>query len=282
MDKPPISLAAYIREARRQVMRGVSEAEKKLTPREIEKTMRARFGTDKRMFRAALKSLLEDNEIVYSYTFGNSFIEKSMNKPVRISNRIVLKPPDMSYRPSSNEAVIDLRPGASFGSGDHPTTRLAVRGIDHVLADNEHARKNGRTRSLDIGTGSGILAIVAVSLGIERAVGIDMDPCALAEARQNVRMNRLERRIEISDQGVEKIDEKFSLITANLRAPTIKRLCSRLNELLEPDGCIVVSGVRTGEIRDLSAVFNRNGLQCAWKDIEKSWAGLAFDRNKPA
>ena len=281
MDKPRSSPAAPILETRRRVMRIVSESERRLTPIDVEKTLRARFKTDKTICRAALKSLLEDNEIVYAYLFGASFIQKSMNRPVRVSTRVVLTPPGMACRASAGEAVVSLNPGASFGSGDHPSTRLAVRGVDRALGARDPGVKSGCALSLDIGTGSGVLAIVAASLGPGRAIGIDRDPNALWEARQNVRANRLEHRIEISDRGVETIGQKFSLIMANLRTPTLGRLVALMHALLAPDGCIVVSGVRVDETRDLARSFNRAGLGCTWKETEKGWAGLAFERGRP-
>jgi len=277
VDKPKKIGSIDLGEIRQMAIDIISESEKRITPGELEKTISHTFGTEKKAFKTAIKRLVEDNELAYTYQFGRSFLEKSFNKPTRISDRIVLKPPAMMYEPSSDEIVIDLQQGASFGTGEHPTTRLAIRGIEHTLSANGFFQENKPTLALDIGTGSGILAIAAVSLGITRAIGIDIDPCALAEAKKNARLNNLENRIAIHDRKAEQIDKKFSLITANLRFPTLKRICSHLTQMIEQQGVIVVSGIKTNEISNLSSIFTKKGFCCAWKEIEKDWAGVVFD-----
>ena len=132
--------------------------------------------------------------------------------------------------------------------------------------------------ALDIGTGSGILAIAAAKLGVKRVVGVDVDPCARAEARQNVQLNNLERRIEIHAQQVETMDQKFGLITANLRYPTLKRLSPRIAQLSESGGAFIVSGLKTDEESDLVEVYSQSRLKCVWKTYEKDWVGLVFER----
>ena len=267
-----------IKAIRKKVFETVSESKRRLTPGELEKRLSQWLTTDKKAFKTAIRNLVEDRELVYTYNFGCSFLEKSFNKPTRISKRIVLKPPGALYRPLSDEVAIELQHGASFGSGEHPSTRLAVRGIEQALSIKEFNRERGNIHALDIGTGSGVLAIVAVMLGAKRAVGIDVDPCARAEAKENVKLNNLENRIEIQDRRVEKIYQKFSLITANLRFPTLKRLCSHITEVTEKGGSVIISGIKTGEVSDLLNIFTQKHFRCVWKEFEKDWAGLVFVR----
>ena len=261
---------------RKKVLETVSESKRRLTPGELEKILSQRLTTDKKAFKTAIRNLVEDRELVYTYNFGCSFLEKSFNKPTRISKRIVLKPPGVFYKPKSGDVVVELQQGASFGSGEHPTTRLSIRGIEKALSEMEIFRGNNDARALDIGTGSGVLAIVAVALGAGEAVGIDIDPCAISEAKENVKINNLENRIEIYDRNVENIDQRFSLITANLRHPTLKRLCPVMAERLAEDGPVVVSGVKTHEVSDLLNVFARHNFRCTWEATEKDWVGLVF------
>jgi ribosomal protein L11 methylase PrmA len=91
-------------------------------------------------------------------------------------------------------------------------------------------------------------------------------------------LNNLENRIEIQDRKVEKIYQKFPLITANLRLPTLKRLCSHLTEITEKGGSVIISGIKTGEVSDLLNIFTQKYFRCVWKEFEKDWAGLIFVR----
>jgi len=174
--------------------------------------------------------------------------------------------------------VLDLAQGASFGTGEHPTTRLAMKGIDYALKECGQFKENKNTCLLDVGTGSGILAIAAVLLGIEKGTGIDIDPCAIAEARENIKINGLEHRIDICDMAFEKIDRVFSMITANLRYPTIKRLLPYIYKTVHTKGMVVLSGIKTGEIRDLLNIYKEKDFLCRWKEVEQDWAGVVFEK----
>lgn len=268
-----------IQALRQQVLDIVYESENRLTSWELEKKVSQKFFIKKEVVKTAINRLIEDRELVYTYNFGCSFIEKSFYKPRLISKRIVLKPAGMRYKPESNETVVELQKGASFGTGDHPSTRLAIRGLEHVLSDENFFVENTDSSALDIGTGSGVLAIVAVSLGVKRAVGIDIEPCARAEAKENITLNHFENQIRISDWNAERIDKKFSLIMANLRYPTLKRLSSRLMEITGKNGSVVVSGIKTEEIHKFVDIFTVKDFKLVWKECEKNWAGLVFDRS---
>lgn len=152
-------------------------------------------GLTKKQIKAVIRGLVSDGELVYTYEFGSTFLEPSFNKPVRVSTHVVLKPPGHHYQPQSDDVVIQIKSGASFGDGRHPTSRLAVRGIEYVLKKIKSDRPEDQSRVLDIGTGSGILVLAAVRLGIHQGLGIDIDPAARFEAKENVLINRLEDQI---------------------------------------------------------------------------------------
>jgi ribosomal protein L11 methyltransferase len=153
---------------------------------------------------------------------------------------------------------------------------LAIQGIEAALSEYHGILKADNSRSLDIGTGSGVLAIAAVLIGIKRAVGIDIDPCARAEAEKNIKLNSLEHRINILDTRVEDIKETYSLITANLRYPTLKRLSPHIAGLTQKKGAVVVSGIKSDEVEDLMNDFSKFYFTCTWKMFEKEWAGMVF------
>ena len=264
---------------RRKVLAMVEASSCRLTPGEIRKRFSGKEFVDEKTLKTAISDLILSRELTYTYQFGCSFLEKSYEKPTRVSRRVVLKPPGMVYDSSSCDIVIDILKGSSFGFGDHPTTRLAIQGIEAALSENYGILKAGNSRALDIGTGSGVLAIAAVLMGIQRAVGIDIDPCARAEAQKNIKLNGLEHRIKILDTRVEDIIETYSLITANLRYPTLKRLCPHMAGITQKKGAVVVSGIKSEEVGDLLDTFAQNGFQYTWKDSEKGWVGLALNHS---
>ncbi len=262
---------------RRQVMAAIEESHRRLTPREIKKQLSGKICVDEKALKTAISDLVLSRKLTYTYQFGSSFLEKSYEKPTRVSRRVILKPPDMIYEPAPQDIVIDILKGASFGFGDHPTTRLAIQGIESALFNKRRDINVDNDCALDIGTGSGVLAIAAVLLGIKRAVGIDIDPCARAEAQKNIQLNHLEHRINILNTRVEDIKETYSLITANLRYPTLKQLCHQLSEITLNNGSVVVSGINSDEVDDLLDNFMQNGFQCTWRGDEKGWVGMAFE-----
>ena len=261
---------------RREVLAMVEASGHRLTPGDLKKRFSEKNRVDEKALKTAINDLVLSRELKYTYQFGCSFLEKSYEKPTRVSKRVILKPPDMVYEPLSCDVVIDIFKGASFGFGDHPTTRLAIQGMEAALSENQGILKAGNTQALDIGTGSGVLAIAAVLMGIQRAVGIDIDPCARAEAQKNIELNGLEHRINILDTRVEDIKETYSLITANLRYPTLMRLCSHIAGITQQKGAVVVSGIKSDEVEDLMEGFTRSGFQCTWKAVEKGWAGIVL------
>ena len=273
----PVDLIAM----RKHVLRMVAGSTVRVTPPALEKALIETHGLTKKQVKAVIRDLVSDGELVYTYEFGSTFLEPSFNKPVRVSTHVVLKPPGHNYQPESEDVVIQIKPGAAFGDGRHPTSRLAIRGIEYVLKKKiKSDRPEDRSRVLDIGTGSGILVITAVGMGIHRGVGIDIDPAARSEAKENVLINRLEDRIKISDQYLETVDGSFYLVTANLRYPTLKKICPYLRKITNPDGFIVFSGIRSHELADLIKAYARKQFEVVWQEKELDWMGVVLKRQK--
>ncbi len=260
------------------ILETVSDSREKITPIALEKITSEMFALKKKQVKSVIQGLIAKGELLYTYQYGSTFLEKSFNRPVRISKHVVIKPLENSFASKPGDVVINLARGASFGTGQHPTTRLAVKGIDYALKECGHFKENNKTCLLDIGTGSGILAIAAVLMGIAKGTGIDIDPCAIAEAGENIEINGLEHRIDICDRAFEKIDRRFSMITANLRYPTIKRLLPYMYKTVQTKGLIVLSGIKTDEIKDLLDIYKKKGFLCIWKKIEQDWVGVVFEK----
>ena len=245
------------------------------TPADILKTLAPPLSPG--AVRAALRDLVADGELAYTQEHGRTFLEPSFDRTVRVARRIVLSPPGRSASLQPGDILIRIRPGASFGGGRHPTTRLALRAIEEMVRRPGIAAAAAGGEVLDIGTGTGVLAIAAVRLGLGGGVGLDVDPCAVAEARENVRLNGLEGKIEITDRPLALVNRPFLLIAANLRLPTLAGLAQRLETLTAEGGGVVLSGLRVEECDALVSVYSRS-FECVWRAEEFEWAGMALKR----
>lgn len=271
-------IAPDLRAVRAHALRLVAGSTVRVTPPALEKRLIESCGLTKKQVKDIIRDLVSDGELVYTYELGSTFLEPSFNRPVRVSARVVLKPPGHHYRPQSEEVVIQIKPGAAFGDGRHPTSRLAIRGIEHALRNFKSGRPENQTSVLDIGVGSGVLVLTAVRMGIDKGLGIDPDPAARSEARENVLLNRLGEQIEISDQDLETLDGPFDLVTANLRYPTLKKIGPYLTKITDPSGLIVFSGIRRHELPGLIKAYAGQNFNVIWKAAELDWAGMVLKR----
>jgi ribosomal protein L11 methyltransferase len=229
--------------------------------------------------QAMVRELVAAGELAYIFEHGCTFLEPSFDRPVRVSDRIVLTPPERGLNAAPTDVVIRIMPGAAFGAGRHPTTRLALRGVEFALTRCEKPFGDPGSRVLDIGTGTGVLAIAAVMLGMVNGLGIDIDPGAVAEARANVEMNGLSGRIAVSDRSAETIDGVYELVTANLRTPTLAQLAPWFAKITVTQGALVMSGIRCEECDELSSVLEKLGFAARWRGEEQGWVGLALIKN---
>ena len=219
-------------------------------------------------------------ELMYVNEFGHTFIEASLHKPIRISASIILKPLNCSVEQNPGDVVVSLGLGTSFGSGQHPTTRLCLKGLENLLRKEPVPILGENTIALDIGTGSGVLIITALKMGIAWGVGLDLDPCALWEAQSNVDCNGLTNRVTISAQPFEKNRELYDLILANLRIPTLKTLLPRMVGGTRPGGALLLSGIKSEELESLVKLSDRLGLNQVWMDEEHGWAAIGFQKEQ--
>ena len=269
-----------IQRIEKAILENVAASTARLTPRQLEKTISTTYGLNKTRTRALLKDLVAKGELEYTYEFGSTFMVPSFNRPVRISDNVVVQPPGHRFKPAPEDVVIRIQPGAAFGGGRHPTTRLSVRAVEHVLKKVRPEWLNTECSVLDIGTGSGILAIAAICLGIKKGLGLDIDPCAIAEAAENRDLNRLQDRLVIADRKIEAIDASYSLVVANLRYPSLKQLYPQMIRLTDGSGWLVLSGFRVHEMRDLEALYTGGHFEAVWTADEQDWAAIALKKKE--
>jgi len=256
----------------KEIMEIVAASPSRLAPPYLEKTISEKYGLDKTRAKAMLKDLVAQGQLEYTYEFGSTYLVRSFNKPVRIAAHVVIMPEGQSFQPATDDVVIQIKSGAAFGGGRHPTTRLSVKAVEYVLKNMCPDCLNQRGSVLDIGTGSGILAIAAVGLGIKKGLGIDIDPCAIAEAGENIALNHLENRIVISDRKIDSIDQAFSMVIANLRYPSLKSFYPQISKLTDRGGWVVLSGFRPHERADLMELYTARYFKSIWTADENDWA----------
>jgi ribosomal protein L11 methyltransferase len=133
---------------------------------------------------------------------------------------------------------------------------------------------------LDIGTGSGVLAIAALKLGVEQGIGLDIDPCARAEASENAALNGLSQRMEIAACSIDTLEGMFFLVAANLRFPTLKAYFNTMARLTECGGYMVLSGIKSNEIESLKGMSRLHGMSVCWEAKEMGWGALVLRREK--
>ena len=174
--------------------------------------------------------------------------------------------------------MVSLGRGAAFGGGEHPTTRLAIQLIDATLHRPNWPVRRHACRALDIGTGSGVLAIVAAKMEVGFVCGIDTDPCAVFEASDNVRLNHVEDRVKILQDDLDSISGSFDLVFANLRMPTLFDLWSVLENKVADDSLFIFSGLKSEEIKSICDFYEAVGFFLHQKRSEKGWSAICLAR----
>lgn len=203
---------------------------------------------------------------------------------LRISPRLLIRPSFIvaALEPGQREILID--PGQAFGTGGHASTRLCLEWIDDLM----HRAQPGDVidRVLDVGTGSGILALAAVALGGGRALGFDLDPVAVRAAREAAACNGLDSRVQFFAGPIEALastTEKYPLVVANLLKSEMLPIASPLASQLAPSGRLVLAGLLEEDVAPVCARFAHDGLhEVGRRSLEDStgrWVGLclAFD-----
>jgi ribosomal protein L11 methyltransferase len=181
---------------------------------------------------------------------------------LEVSPRLVVRPPfvDFAAAPGQREIVID--PGQAFGTGAHASTRLCLEWIDALLVGDEPGPRRP-DRVLDVGTGSGVLALAAVALGCERAVGFDLDPVAVEAARVAARRNELADRVDFFTGGIEALSREtpgFPLVVVNLLKREMLPIAESIASRVAPGGRLVLAGLLEEDGDEVLARFAEEGL----------------------
>lgn len=192
---------------------------------------------------------------------------KRFYKPLRLGKRLVVRPSWEAYKALPDDLVIDLDPGMAFGTGTHESTALCVELI-------ERHYQGGKV--LDLGTGSGILAIAAAKLGAQEVLAIDIDPLAVRTAQENVDNNKLASVITVRRGDLlQGIEGSFDFAVANILADVIIMLCVPLKRQLKPGAVFVCSGIIRDREDDVRAALEAAGYAPLERLLKGEWVALA-------
>ena len=186
-------------------------------------------------------------------------------------DRIVIKPSWESYEPKDDEIVVELDPGAAFGTGTHATTSMCICELEKLV-------KPGM-KVFDVGTGSGILSIIAAKLGAKDIQAVDYDDSVLKIVQENLEENHVEDLISVAQSDLmQNVHGKANLVIANIVADIIIRLFDQLDDHLEEDGTLLTSGIIEDRIDDVINAASAHGYGVVKRMENKGWACITFKK----
>ena len=195
-------------------------------------------------------------------------------KAMEISTALLVKPSWIKKKPRKNQAVVILDPGLSFGTGQHATTSFCLSEIVRLQKE-EHLQS-----FLDIGTGSGILAISAAKLGYQLVNAFDFDPESIRVAKTNCAVNGVAKKMKLSRGDVTKLPsrslEKYDLVCANLISNLLIAEKKRIVNRVKRDGTLVLAGILATEFFQVQSAFKSLGLKLVADRVEKEWRSGSF------
>ena len=190
--------------------------------------------------------------------------------PQKIGKAFWVTPPWAKPRRLPHRQVITIEPGMAFGTGTHATTRGCLEFIEQAA----HALRSVAFDALDVGTGSGILAIALAKLGAEKVWAVDIDPVAVKTARKNILCNGVQPKIRLERARLSEIPKSFALVVANLTAEVILDLAAALEKKVAPRGFLILSGILTPKTDVIIGRFKLAGFRLVKRKYEKEWATL--------
>ena len=226
--------------------------------------LRERFGTLSIDAKIEISGVNEED-------WANSW--KAYYKPIKIGEKIVIVPAWEKYDAADGEIIVRMDPGMAFGTGTHETTRLVIGLLEKYV-------KGGET-VLDVGCGSGILAICAAKLGAENCKAYDIDPVAVKVARENIKDSGLTNvTCDVSDllKQVDKNAAPYKVICANIVADIIIRMTPDIGEFMDSSSVILASGIIVERSEDVIECFERNGFTVVERAEENGWCALAVKK----
>ncbi|RKP55200.1 50S ribosomal protein L11 methyltransferase [Cohnella endophytica] len=233
------------------------------------------FGYDAGEFTIALGDVHEDD-------WADAW--KQYFKPIAITERLTIKPTWEEYEPANDqELIIELDPGMAFGTGTHPTTSLCLKALDNAIQGGEQV--------IDVGTGSGVLAIGAMKLGASKVLALDLDPVAVKCAEENIALNGYQEEVEVKlsdllgilhegdNRSENGVNPPVDIVVANILAEIILLFIGDVMEVLKPGGIYITSGIYKNKEMIVEAGLLAAGFEIV--DVLRQEEWVAFVAGKP-
>jgi len=195
---------------------------------------------------------------------------KKRIKTVKVTDRIIIKPPWDRYRPKDTEIVIEINPSLAFGTGHHESTKLCITGLERLLDS------AGNKSVLDAGCGSGVLSIVAVKLGAKKVVAFDIDRVAVKETKRNLKRNSVSDKVSLVCGYIDSIKGKYDLIVANISVEELVRMRDEFKSRLSGKGLLLLSGIPYSRRDELVYGMESSALNFREGFRKGDWVAFVF------
>lgn len=196
---------------------------------------------------------------------------ESTLKPVRVTDRIIIAPSWHHVSPAPGGIVLTIDPKMSFGTGYHESTRLMIRLVEETVRPG--------VQFLDVGTGTGVLAIAAARLGAGHALGIDIDEWSYENARENIHLNGVEHLVTVQRCSIANAPlTEFDVVAANIQRSVIEAALPEMLRRLAPSGALLLAGLLMEDRDPMFAALRQNGLTPTHEICENEWIALAAHR----
>lgn len=193
---------------------------------------------------------------------------KNYYKPVKVGEKIVVKPTWENYDKQEGDLILELDPGMAFGTGTHETTSMCIQALEKYV-------KSENTTVLDIGCGSGILSIAAGLLGSKNVIGVDLDPVAVKVSKENIELNNLSENIEVRHGNLmDVVSEKAEIVVANIIADIIIFLSKEVGNYLKEDGIFISSGIIHAKLDEVVEAIEEAGFEILEVNKKGEWAAV--------
>lgn len=188
---------------------------------------------------------------------------KKYYKPVKVGEKIVIRPIWEEYEKKDDEIVISLDPGMAFGTGEHETTRMCIKALEKYVKSDSTV--------FDIGCGSGILSIAAAKLGAKMAIGVDLDPVAVESANENLKFNDVDNIKILEGNLIDVIDGKADIVIANIIAEVICILTEDVSKVINKNGYFITSGIINDRVKMVTDKLEECGFEVIKINNDGEW-----------
>lgn len=216
-------------------------------------------------------------EVSYKISNDEDWAEswKQYWHPMKIGEKIVICPSWEEYKDKvDSDIIINLDPGGAFGTGTHATTRLCIQALEKILTE-DHQINN----AIDVGTGSGILAIAAAKLGVKNIYGIDIECVSIEASIENAEKNNVSELCHFDDKSIRKTYEEYDLVIVNILAKTIHSMAEDIKRITKRNGTLLLSGLITKTVQPTTEIFESLGFTIQEILQEEEWHAIIAKRD---